>query len=476
MEEESTTCDVEGKRRSVVGDDEEEVQQVISKPGEQTVNESESRTEEVQLVIPKQGEQTEDESVSRTEEVQQVIPKQGEQTEDESVSRTEEVQQVIPKQGEQTEDESVSRTEDESESRTTGVTIKEEPMDDLSLEAKDIMEDRQIKSEKNVVKGRPSKAPVKGKRDDALVSTIKLSPKEKPVDDLNQELTGMEDKQDKENTVVISNSKNKPKIKRRRKIKNMPEMGDHQQCQEVYTKVEGNDPQMTNGKHQESGSNVKLSSTLKCGNIKQQQRQKKAKKPKLSKESSSELGPTVDVVFSNVVSSFSLGRELNLVEIAREACNVEIKPNGALEMALRRPPAVACIWSSGKVTCTASKTENILKAIDHVYPIAQEFKRTRNDREEEDFQRKQERKYAYIMSIVDERLSVNNHLICSSYVPPLTHSLPPTSPTSCTPPHHSVTPCPTPHHTHPLTSISPHPLPAPHPTHSLPATHSPNGI
>ncbi|KAK3855172.1 hypothetical protein Pcinc_038404 [Petrolisthes cinctipes] len=233
---------------------------------------------------------------------------------------------------------------------------------------------------------------------------------------------------------------------------------------------------MTNGKQQqESWSNVKLSSTLKCGNTKQQQqRQKKAKKLKLSKESSvkdgnteqrkikaekckepnkesmmedqcqesppkvkgdeedeieSESIPTVDVVFSNVVSSFYLGRELNLVEIAREAYNVELKPNGALEMALRRPPTVACIWSSGKVTCTghyepelslavtykiedpkatlkvfntgsvtitASKIENILKAIEHVYPIAQEFKRIRNEREEDDFQRKQERKFASI--------------------------------------------------------------------------------
>ncbi|XP_045467030.1 TATA box-binding protein-like 1 [Harmonia axyridis] len=69
--------------------------------------------------------------------------------------------------------------------------------------------------------------------------------------------------------------------------------------------------------------------------------------------------PEIDIIINNVVCSFSVKCHLNLREIALNGMNVEYRrENGMLTMKLRRPYTTASIWSSGKITCTGSTSED----------------------------------------------------------------------------------------------------------------------
>jgi len=75
-----------------------------------------------------------------------------------------------------------------------------------------------------------------------------------------------------------------------------------------------------------------------------------------------EESPEIDIIINNVVCSFSVRCHLNLKRIAMEGAHVEFKrENGMLNMKLRRPNATATIWSSGKITCTGSTSEEEAK-------------------------------------------------------------------------------------------------------------------
>ncbi|XP_059619021.1 uncharacterized protein LOC132263330 [Phlebotomus argentipes] len=75
-----------------------------------------------------------------------------------------------------------------------------------------------------------------------------------------------------------------------------------------------------------------------------------------------EAEPEVDIVINNVVCSFSVRCHLNLREIALNGFNVEFRrENGMVTMKLRRPYTTASIWSSGKITCTGSTSEDQAK-------------------------------------------------------------------------------------------------------------------
>ncbi|MCL4152509.1 UNVERIFIED_CONTAM: hypothetical protein GTU68_033627 [Idotea baltica] len=64
-------------------------------------------------------------------------------------------------------------------------------------------------------------------------------------------------------------------------------------------------------------------------------------------------------MINNVVCSFSVGCHLNLRNIALMGKNVEFrKENGMVTLKLRRPLTTASIWSSGKITCTGSTSED----------------------------------------------------------------------------------------------------------------------
>jgi len=68
--------------------------------------------------------------------------------------------------------------------------------------------------------------------------------------------------------------------------------------------------------------------------------------------------PTLDIVISNVVCSFSVRCHLDLKKIALSGCNVEYKrEQGMVTMRLRNPYTTATIWSSGKLTCTGATSE-----------------------------------------------------------------------------------------------------------------------
>lgn len=69
--------------------------------------------------------------------------------------------------------------------------------------------------------------------------------------------------------------------------------------------------------------------------------------------------PVIDIIINNVVSSFSVGCHLELRQIARCAHNVEYRrESGMVTLKIRNPPTTASIWSSGKITCTGSTSED----------------------------------------------------------------------------------------------------------------------
>ncbi|KAE8752424.1 hypothetical protein FOCC_FOCC000896 [Frankliniella occidentalis] len=75
-----------------------------------------------------------------------------------------------------------------------------------------------------------------------------------------------------------------------------------------------------------------------------------------------ESEPEIDIVINNVVCSFSVKCHLNLRQIALTGFNVEYRrENGMVTMKLRRPYTTASIWSSGKITCTGSTSEDQAK-------------------------------------------------------------------------------------------------------------------
>jgi transcription initiation factor TFIID TATA-box-binding protein len=72
--------------------------------------------------------------------------------------------------------------------------------------------------------------------------------------------------------------------------------------------------------------------------------------------------PVIDIIISNVVCTFNTRCYLNLKKIAMEGAHVEYRrENGMLNMKLRRPNSTATIWSSGKITCTGSTSEDDAK-------------------------------------------------------------------------------------------------------------------
>lgn len=72
----------------------------------------------------------------------------------------------------------------------------------------------------------------------------------------------------------------------------------------------------------------------------------------------------LDIIINNVVCSFTVGRRLDLKEIALKGSNVEYKKeSGMITMRLRprtanEPYVTASIWKSGKVTCTGATSEH----------------------------------------------------------------------------------------------------------------------
>lgn len=79
-------------------------------------------------------------------------------------------------------------------------------------------------------------------------------------------------------------------------------------------------------------------------------------------EEKSDDQPVIDIVINNVVCSFNVRCHLNLREIALNGTNVEYRrETGMLTMKLRRPYSTASMWSSGKITCTGSTSEEMSK-------------------------------------------------------------------------------------------------------------------
>lgn len=69
--------------------------------------------------------------------------------------------------------------------------------------------------------------------------------------------------------------------------------------------------------------------------------------------------PVIDIVINNVVCSFSVSCHLDLRNIALNGNNVEFRrENGMVTMKLRKPSTTASVWSSGKITCTGSTSED----------------------------------------------------------------------------------------------------------------------
>ena len=74
------------------------------------------------------------------------------------------------------------------------------------------------------------------------------------------------------------------------------------------------------------------------------------------KEDTSGGQNVLDIIINNVVCSFSVNRQLDLKELACNACNVEYKKSdGKVHMRLKpqapdEPYVTASIWKSGKVT------------------------------------------------------------------------------------------------------------------------------
>ncbi|ESO02411.1 hypothetical protein HELRODRAFT_188693 [Helobdella robusta] len=66
----------------------------------------------------------------------------------------------------------------------------------------------------------------------------------------------------------------------------------------------------------------------------------------------------IDIIINNVVSTFYTRCHLDLRKIATNGMNVVYrKENGMVSMKFRKPSVTASIWSSGKVTCTGSTSE-----------------------------------------------------------------------------------------------------------------------
>ncbi|KAJ5076223.1 tata box-binding protein-like protein [Anaeramoeba ignava] len=75
--------------------------------------------------------------------------------------------------------------------------------------------------------------------------------------------------------------------------------------------------------------------------------------------------PTVE----NVVSTVSLGTELDLKDIALHARNAEYNPKrfSALIMRIRDPKTTALVFSSGRIVCTGAKDEELSKTAARKY-------------------------------------------------------------------------------------------------------------
>nr|CAG4652136.1 EOG090X0CO7 [Triops cancriformis] len=72
--------------------------------------------------------------------------------------------------------------------------------------------------------------------------------------------------------------------------------------------------------------------------------------------------PVIDITINNVVCSFTVKCHLNLRQIAQAGANAEYRrENGMVTMKLRKPMCTASIWSSGKMTCTGSTSEEEAK-------------------------------------------------------------------------------------------------------------------
>lgn len=95
-----------------------------------------------------------------------------------------------------------------------------------------------------------------------------------------------------------------------------------------------------------------------CENKNQTTQQPVQPPPEEAPPAEEEETPEIDIMINNVVCSFSVKCHLNLRQIALNGVNVEFRrENGMVTMKLRRPYTTASIWSSGRITCTGSTSE-----------------------------------------------------------------------------------------------------------------------
>ena len=71
----------------------------------------------------------------------------------------------------------------------------------------------------------------------------------------------------------------------------------------------------------------------------------------------------VDIFINNVLCAFNLRCRLDLEDILKRGHNVELRENKYILMKMKKFSGTAKIWSTGKVICTGSKSEEEAKIV-----------------------------------------------------------------------------------------------------------------
>ena len=71
----------------------------------------------------------------------------------------------------------------------------------------------------------------------------------------------------------------------------------------------------------------------------------------------------IDIFINNVLCAFNLRCRLDLEDILERGLNVELRENKCILMKMKKFPGTAKIWSTGKVICMGSKSEEEAKIV-----------------------------------------------------------------------------------------------------------------
>ncbi|KAK3867603.1 hypothetical protein Pcinc_026958 [Petrolisthes cinctipes] len=104
----------------------------------------------------------------------------------------------------------------------------------------------------------------------------------------------------------------------------------------------------------------------------------------------------------NVLGTCSLPFAIKITPFSqkfRSAASYEPELHPGVTYRIEYPKATLKIFSTGSITVTAPSIDNVQSAIEHIYPLVQEFGKQRTEEEMVEFRRNQARKHAGVTAI-----------------------------------------------------------------------------